>query len=198
MPGLIVFRRRWSVGSDDLVVPGAFLFTIHLIWWVCIWFCYVRPLSGSDSISTKKIVPYISWPKINYYRAFSHANKQETFPDKHGNVCLINMSVKFIHSSSIEMYATIWVMRVYGDLKYRRDRAREKVMWCDVMHNLIGNEWKLLIHCVVVFPFYFRLIILSLSVIYLEYDVSNKPIELLFFYKIGYICILVGTLKYSI
>lgn len=32
MPGLIVFHRRWSVGSDDLVVPGVFLFTIHLIW----------------------------------------------------------------------------------------------------------------------------------------------------------------------
>lgn len=27
-----MFRRRWSVGSDDLVVPGAFLFTTHLIW----------------------------------------------------------------------------------------------------------------------------------------------------------------------
>lgn len=34
MPGLIVFRRRWSVGSDDLVVPGAFLFIVHLIWYV--------------------------------------------------------------------------------------------------------------------------------------------------------------------
>ncbi|KAJ8917361.1 hypothetical protein NQ315_002383 [Exocentrus adspersus] len=32
MPGLIVFRRRWSVGSDDLVVPGAFLCTMHMIW----------------------------------------------------------------------------------------------------------------------------------------------------------------------
>ncbi|XP_074029499.1 inactivation no afterpotential E [Leptinotarsa decemlineata] len=32
MPGLVVFRRRWSVGSDDLVVPGAFLFSVHLIW----------------------------------------------------------------------------------------------------------------------------------------------------------------------
>ncbi|XP_070074614.1 diacylglycerol lipase-alpha isoform X2 [Drosophila takahashii] len=31
MPGLVVFRRRWSVGSDDLVVPGAFLLTIHFI-----------------------------------------------------------------------------------------------------------------------------------------------------------------------
>nr|XP_015836274.1 PREDICTED: sn1-specific diacylglycerol lipase alpha [Tribolium castaneum] len=34
MPGIVVFRRRWSVGSDDLVVPGAFLFTVHLIWTV--------------------------------------------------------------------------------------------------------------------------------------------------------------------
>lgn len=34
MPGVIIFRRRWSVGSDDFVVPGLFLFTIHLVWWV--------------------------------------------------------------------------------------------------------------------------------------------------------------------
>ncbi|XP_077278933.1 inactivation no afterpotential E isoform X3 [Temnothorax americanus] len=32
MPGIVVFRRRWSVGSDDLVVPGAFLFILHLVW----------------------------------------------------------------------------------------------------------------------------------------------------------------------
>lgn len=43
-----------------------------------------------------------------------------------------------------------------------------------------------------------RLIILSLSVIYIEYDLSNKPIELLFFYKIGYICILVGECSLSL
>ncbi|XP_057331242.1 diacylglycerol lipase-alpha isoform X3 [Microplitis mediator] len=32
MPGIVVFRRRWSVGSDDLVVPGAFLCIVHIIW----------------------------------------------------------------------------------------------------------------------------------------------------------------------
>ncbi|KZC12254.1 Sn1-specific diacylglycerol lipase alpha [Dufourea novaeangliae] len=32
MPGIVAFRRRWGVGSDDLVVPGAFLFILHLIW----------------------------------------------------------------------------------------------------------------------------------------------------------------------
>lgn len=34
MPGIIAFQRRWSVGSDDLVVPGLFLFSIHLVWTV--------------------------------------------------------------------------------------------------------------------------------------------------------------------
>uniref|UniRef100_A0A182KAI2 Diacylglycerol lipase-alpha n=1 Tax=Anopheles christyi TaxID=43041 RepID=A0A182KAI2_9DIPT len=34
MPGIVVFRRRWSVGSDDLVVPGLFLLVIHFIWLV--------------------------------------------------------------------------------------------------------------------------------------------------------------------
>ncbi|XP_059479899.1 diacylglycerol lipase-alpha isoform X2 [Neocloeon triangulifer] len=36
MPGLVFFRRRWSVGSDDLVVPGIFLFLLHTIWAVVV------------------------------------------------------------------------------------------------------------------------------------------------------------------
>ncbi|KAH8411542.1 hypothetical protein KR215_006471 [Drosophila sulfurigaster] len=36
MPGLVVFRRRWSVGSDDLVVPGAFLLALHFICFVLV------------------------------------------------------------------------------------------------------------------------------------------------------------------
>lgn len=36
MPGMVMFRRRWSVGSDDLVLPALFLFLIHCIWWVTI------------------------------------------------------------------------------------------------------------------------------------------------------------------
>ncbi|XP_037087617.1 diacylglycerol lipase-alpha-like, partial [Pollicipes pollicipes] len=32
MPGLVAFRRRWGIGSDDLVVPGAFFFILHAIW----------------------------------------------------------------------------------------------------------------------------------------------------------------------
>ncbi|XP_018420673.1 PREDICTED: sn1-specific diacylglycerol lipase alpha [Nanorana parkeri] len=34
MPGIVVFRRRWSVGSDDLVLPGIFLFVLHSTWFV--------------------------------------------------------------------------------------------------------------------------------------------------------------------
>uniref|UniRef100_A0A1B6DW35 Diacylglycerol lipase-alpha n=1 Tax=Clastoptera arizonana TaxID=38151 RepID=A0A1B6DW35_9HEMI len=32
MPGLVAFRRRWSVGSDDLVVPGVILFVNNVSW----------------------------------------------------------------------------------------------------------------------------------------------------------------------
>ncbi|XP_048240097.1 uncharacterized protein LOC124138229 isoform X2 [Haliotis rufescens] len=32
MPGIVVFRRRWSVGSDDLVVPAVFLLVLHAAW----------------------------------------------------------------------------------------------------------------------------------------------------------------------
>lgn len=34
MPGMVLFRRRWSVGSDDLVLPAFFLFVLHCIWLV--------------------------------------------------------------------------------------------------------------------------------------------------------------------
>lgn len=51
------------------------------------------------------------------------------------------------------------------------------------------------IHIYLCLCFFCRLIILSLSVIYLDYDVSNKPIELLYFYKIGYLSILVGKCR---
>uniref|UniRef100_A0A671Q512 Diacylglycerol lipase-alpha n=1 Tax=Sinocyclocheilus anshuiensis TaxID=1608454 RepID=A0A671Q512_9TELE len=34
MPGMVLFRRRWSVGSDDLVLPAFFLFILHCIWLV--------------------------------------------------------------------------------------------------------------------------------------------------------------------
>lgn len=34
MPGMVMFRRRWSVGSDDLVLPALFLFVLHCIWLV--------------------------------------------------------------------------------------------------------------------------------------------------------------------
>lgn len=43
-----------------------------------------------------------------------------------------------------------------------------------------------------ILPAIIRLIILALSVIYLKYDLTVEPIEILFYYKIGYICILSG------
>ncbi|XP_022093970.1 sn1-specific diacylglycerol lipase alpha-like isoform X2 [Acanthaster planci] len=32
MPGLVALGRRWSLGSDDLVLPGCTLFVIHVAW----------------------------------------------------------------------------------------------------------------------------------------------------------------------
>ena len=34
MPGIVVFGRRWSAGSDDMVVPALSLVFAHAIWWV--------------------------------------------------------------------------------------------------------------------------------------------------------------------
>jgi len=41
MPGIVVFGRRWSVGSDDIVVPALLLVFLHAIWYcTCIMHAY--------------------------------------------------------------------------------------------------------------------------------------------------------------
>ncbi|NWR63457.1 DGLB lipase, partial [Bucorvus abyssinicus] len=40
MPGLVVFGRRWAIGSDDFVLPGAFELFIRLVWWIGILVLY--------------------------------------------------------------------------------------------------------------------------------------------------------------
>ncbi|KAM3826526.1 diacylglycerol lipase-beta isoform 1-T1 [Vipera latastei] len=40
MPGLVFFGRRWVIGSDDFVFPGAFELFIRVIWWIGILVLY--------------------------------------------------------------------------------------------------------------------------------------------------------------
>ncbi|KAH0631934.1 hypothetical protein JD844_019844, partial [Phrynosoma platyrhinos] len=40
MPGMVLFGRRWAIGSDDFVFPGAFELFIRLIWWIGILVLY--------------------------------------------------------------------------------------------------------------------------------------------------------------
>ncbi|XP_077084110.1 diacylglycerol lipase-alpha isoform X3 [Siphateles boraxobius] len=52
MPGMVLFRRRWSVGSDDLVLPAFFLFILHCIWLVVLSFVlFGLPYSSEQSCS---------------------------------------------------------------------------------------------------------------------------------------------------
>ncbi|KAJ6659727.1 hypothetical protein lerEdw1_018442 [Lerista edwardsae] len=40
MPGMVMFGRRWAIGSDDFVFPGAFELFIRMIWWIGILVLY--------------------------------------------------------------------------------------------------------------------------------------------------------------
>uniref|UniRef100_A0A8C5RYU9 Diacylglycerol lipase-beta n=1 Tax=Laticauda laticaudata TaxID=8630 RepID=A0A8C5RYU9_LATLA len=40
MPGLMLFGRRWAIGSDDFVFPGAFELFIRVTWWIGILVLY--------------------------------------------------------------------------------------------------------------------------------------------------------------
>jgi len=32
MPGLVVFNRKWCIGSDDLGVPAFGMAVVHILW----------------------------------------------------------------------------------------------------------------------------------------------------------------------
>ncbi|NXQ54921.1 DGLB lipase, partial [Anthoscopus minutus] len=40
MPGLVLFGRRWAIGSDDFVLPGTFELFVRLVWWIGILVLY--------------------------------------------------------------------------------------------------------------------------------------------------------------
>ncbi|XP_014680563.1 PREDICTED: sn1-specific diacylglycerol lipase alpha-like [Priapulus caudatus] len=52
MPGIVVFKRRWSVGSDDLVVPAVFLCVLHLVWLVVL-LCVFGAMEYTHACSTE-------------------------------------------------------------------------------------------------------------------------------------------------
>ena len=33
MPGIVLYNRRWALGSDDILLPAAVLATLHITWW---------------------------------------------------------------------------------------------------------------------------------------------------------------------
>ncbi|XP_041917443.1 diacylglycerol lipase-alpha isoform X2 [Alosa sapidissima] len=58
MPGMVLFRRRWSVGSDDLVLPALFLFLLHSIWLVVLLVVLFGLPYGSDQSCSITLVDH--------------------------------------------------------------------------------------------------------------------------------------------
>ncbi|XP_041063294.1 diacylglycerol lipase-beta isoform X1 [Carcharodon carcharias] len=48
MPGLVAFGRRWSLGSDDLVFPGALELMLRVLWWIGILVLYLTQRDQFD------------------------------------------------------------------------------------------------------------------------------------------------------
>ena len=33
MPGIVLYNRRWALGSDDILLPAVVLAALHITWW---------------------------------------------------------------------------------------------------------------------------------------------------------------------
>jgi len=52
MPGLVMFGRRWSFGSDDLVVPTIVIALLHTAWYVAL---YAAVETRSSSVPHRSV-----------------------------------------------------------------------------------------------------------------------------------------------
>lgn len=55
---MVMFRRRWSVGSDDLVLPALFLFLLHCVWLVVLSVVLFGLPYGSDQSCSVTLVDH--------------------------------------------------------------------------------------------------------------------------------------------
>ncbi|GFT65747.1 sn1-specific diacylglycerol lipase alpha [Nephila pilipes] len=59
MPGIVVFKRRWSVGSDDFVVPAVILLMLHTSWLVVLAVVLASVDFGDDSICVADLYEHV-------------------------------------------------------------------------------------------------------------------------------------------
>ncbi|KAL9878714.1 inactivation no afterpotential E isoform 3-T3 [Glossina fuscipes fuscipes] len=118
MPGLVVFRRRWSVGSDDLVVPGAILLIIHLI---CLMIVVVS-LSILDYDTSLLDVKLLFYHQIGYLMILCLSISIEI------GICVISMRGSIL-DSEIRNPINIWIY------------IKTLILFIDVVWLILGTIW---------------------------------------------------------
>ncbi|XP_013101270.1 diacylglycerol lipase-alpha isoform X4 [Stomoxys calcitrans] len=118
MPGLVVFRRRWSVGSDDLVVPGAFLLTIHLI-------CAITVIV---SLSTFKYDTTIFDVKLLFYHQIGYLVILCASLSIEIGICVISMRGSIL-DSDVRAPINFWIY------------FKTAVMLFDISWLILGSIW---------------------------------------------------------
>ncbi|XP_045197127.2 diacylglycerol lipase-alpha-like isoform X2 [Mercenaria mercenaria] len=55
MPGIVVFGRRWSVGSDDMVLPALFMVVVHVIWLAALSYIFTKVEFDTSSQCSREL-----------------------------------------------------------------------------------------------------------------------------------------------
>ncbi|XP_018331978.1 sn1-specific diacylglycerol lipase alpha isoform X2 [Agrilus planipennis] len=151
MPGLVAFRRRWSVGSDDMVVPGVFLFTMHLIWTVVL--CVILFMTHFDrSVSCVKllweyVIGYLGLLVVSLATELSisivatRGSILDTEPRKSMQFILYFRLVILLCEAAWLIVGVLWLVNFYSSCQI--EKAKETVLglivcnWCILLSILI-------------------------------------------------------------
>ena len=70
MPGLVLYDRRWAVGSDDCIVPATLLSLTHVVWIMVlvpvIIIAFTSPVSTDTSLSDIEVMHALDIDKTIY------------------------------------------------------------------------------------------------------------------------------------
>ncbi|XP_022092681.1 sn1-specific diacylglycerol lipase beta-like isoform X2 [Acanthaster planci] len=59
MPALVLFKRRWRIGSDDFVFPGIWSFGFRIIWLIAVFVVYSSRVSLLDCLGMDLLQTYL-------------------------------------------------------------------------------------------------------------------------------------------
>ncbi|XP_071492907.1 diacylglycerol lipase-alpha-like [Diadema antillarum] len=154
MPGLIALGRRWSVGSDDLVIPSTIFLVIHVVWTIIL-ICVVSQPHEPKTCSSQLFLSIVGYLVLQLLTIVAEVmvtviSLRGTIlyvrPRQHMKYVLYVTGVLYILSLLWSMISIHWLVGSYTDCTLHY--IKQTVLGLIIFHFVVFLTLCVLLFCV--------------------------------------------------